>query len=303
MHCANIPEFEKGRGRVGQRISGYATSPGVAREHNEDSLCIRPDLGLWAVADGMGGYQAGELASRITVEQLAEDLGHHIPLSESIYGIHGKILSAARTDAAYESMGSTVVALKVDGNNYEIAWVGDSRAYLWQGRQLTRLTRDHSYVQSLVDAGTITAAEAEIHPERHAITQALGADSIDSVEVETIKGTFYENDKILLCSDGLTNELADEEIVSILSQTGSEQSIAEQLIAAAQKNGGKDNISAILVGPDPAPSVETIGEDANLQQANSVAIEGRIHGLQFWLWMGLAFLALIIAVVVVYDII
>ena len=95
----------------------------------------------------------------------------------------------------------------------------------------------------------------------------------------------------------------DEEIVSILSQTGSEQSIAEQLIAAAQKNGGKDNISAILVGPDPAPSVETIGEDANLQQANSVAIEGRIHGLQFWLWMGLAFLALIIAVVVVYDII
>ena len=303
MHCANIPEFEKGRGRVGQRISGYATSPGVAREHNEDSLCIRPDLGLWAVADGMGGYQAGELASRIAVEQLAEDIYHHIPLSKSIYRTHDKILSAARTDSAYESMGSTVVALKVDGSNYEIAWVGDSRAYLWDSRQLTRLTRDHSYVQSLVDAGTITAAEAEIHPERHAITQALGADSIDSVEVETINGTFHENDKILLCSDGLSNELADEEIASILSQTGSEQSVAEQLIAAAEKNGGRDNISVILVGPDPAPSVETIDENANLQQANSVTIEGRIHGLQFWLWMVLAFFALVFAVIVVYDLI
>jgi protein phosphatase len=303
MHCANIPDFEKGGGGGGQRISGYATSPGVAREHNEDSLCIRPGLGLWAVADGMGGYQAGELASRITVEQLAEDIYHYIPLAKSIYRIHDKILSAARTDSAYESMGSTVVALKVDGSNYEIAWVGDSRAYLWDGRQLTRLTRDHSYVQSLVDAGTITAAEAEIHPERHAIIQALGADSIDSVEVETINGTFQENDKILLCSDGLSNELADEEIASILSQTGSEQSVAEQLIAAAEKNGGRDNISAILVGPDPAPSVETIDENANLPQANSVAIEGRIHGLQFWLWMVLAFFALVFAVIVVYDLI
>jgi len=293
----------KGEGFLGQRSCGYATSPGIIREQNEDSLCIRPDLGLWAVADGMGGYRAGELASRITVEQLAEDLGHRIPLSESIYGIHQKIISVARTDAAYESMGATVVALKVDGNDYEIAWVGDSRAYLWQGRQLTRLTRDHSYVQSLVDAGTITEAEAEIHPERHAITQALGAEGIDALEVETIKGTFHENNKILLCSDGLTNELEDEEITSILSQTVSEQSIAVQLIAAAEKNGGKDNISAILVGPDPAPFVETIGENVNLQQANSAAIEGRIHGLQFWLWMVLAFFALVFAVIVVYDII
>ena len=288
---------------MGQRSFGYATSPGIVREQNEDSLCIRPDLGLWAVADGMGGYKAGDMASRITVEQLADDVGNGVSLSLAISEVHQKILNIARTDAAFESMGSTVVALKVDGNAYEIAWVGDSRAYLWNGRQLVQLTRDHSYVQSLIDAGTITEAEAEIHPERHAITQALGAEGIAAVEVGTINGIFKENDMVLLCSDGLSNEVGDDEMSSILAQHGSEQMKAEQLIDRAEQNGGADNISVILVGPDPAVAAKAIDEKPGAPWVNPLVTEGKGRGYQFWIWMVILFLTLFLSVMFVYDII
>ena len=293
----------EGKGeRVAQRFYGYATSAGVVRDQNEDSLCVRPDIGLWAVADGMGGYRAGDMASRLTVEHLAEDVGNHVSLSESISRIHQKILNTARTDSAYESMGATVVALKTDGKAYEIAWVGDSRAYLWN-RQLTRLTRDHSYVQSLVDAGTISEADAANHPERHAITQALGAEELDAVEVETVKGVFKEADRILLCSDGLTNEVADTEISKILAQPVSEQTLVDNLIAAAKENGGADNISAILVSGNPDLVEKPADAEAGRPQAESVIREANAGGYQFWIWMVIIFLVLIIAVIFVYDVV
>lgn len=288
--------------RVGHRSYGHATSAGVVRDQNEDSLCVRPDIGLWAVADGMGGYRAGDMASRLTVEHLAEDVGNHVSLSESISRIHQKILHIARTASAYESMGSTVVALKTDGSVYEIAWVGDSRAYLWN-RQLTRLTRDHSYVQSLVDAGTISEAEAANHPERHAITQALGAEGLDAIEVETVKGVFKVADRILLCSDGLTNEVADTEISKILAQPVSEQTLVDNLIAAAKENGGGDNISAILVSGNPGRVEGAADADAGAPQAASVMREAKAAGYQFWIWMVIIFLVLIIAVIFVYDVV
>ena len=287
---------------MGQRSFGYATSPGLVREQNEDSLCIRPDLGLWAVADGMGGYRAGDMASRITVEQLADDISNRMSLSESITKLHQKILNIAQTDATLESMGSTVVALKVDGNAFEIAWVGDSRAYLWNGRHLVQLTRDHSYVQSLVEAGTITAAEAEIHPERHAITQALGGEGIAAVEVETINGIFKDPDMVLLCSDGLTNEVGDDAISLILAHAGSEQMKAEQLIDKAEQNGGADNISVILVGPDPDRPTEATGAKAGAPLVNPLVTEEKVRGHQFWIWMVILFLALFLSVMFVYDI-
>lgn len=233
---------------------GYGTSVGRVRQRNEDSLGVHPDIGLWAVADGMGGYRGGDEASRITVEQLARDVSGQVGLSQSIAAIHHQIMKAARTDPSYESMGSTVVALKIDGNAYEIAWVGDSRAYLWDGRQLTRLTRDHSYVQSLVDSGTITETDAAHHPERNAITQALGAESIDEIRVDTLCGMLPPNQQILLCSDGLTSEVDEDEIASLLAAGQTEQTTVDRLIALANKYGGADNISVILVRADARPS-------------------------------------------------
>ncbi len=287
---------------MGHRSFGYATSPGAVREQNEDSLCVRPDIGLWAVADGMGGYNAGDIASRITVEQLAEDVGSHMTLSESISRIHHQILDVARTNSGCESMGSTVVALKTDGKNYEIAWVGDSRAYLSRGTQLTRLTHDHSYVQFLIDSGAIAESDAANHPERHAITQALGAEGIEEIEVETVHGSFYENDRILLCSDGLTNEVGEKEISSILAELFPEQTQVDRLIEAAIKNGGSDNISAILVGADNSQTKEPVDKHIEASSANSSGPDQKKGRHHFWLWMVILFLMLFISVVFVYGV-
>ncbi len=282
--------------------SGYATSAGMVRQDNEDSLCVRPDIGLWAVADGMGGYRSGETASRITVERLARDVAGSMPLAESISRIHHHILTLAQSDPGYESMGSTVVALKTDEKKYEIAWVGDSRAYLWDGGELTRLTRDHSYVQLLVDSGIIGEADALDHPERHVITQALGAEEIENVDVDTIDGIFHENEKILLCSDGLTNEVPDSQILSILKQPLSEQSLVDRLIEAANQNGGSDNISAILIAADNAFVPKGLdAETGNAQAAISRPDSAKANS-PFWILMVIVFFALFISVILVYDI-
>ena len=292
---------------MGALSFGYGTSAGIVRQENEDSLCVRPDIGLWAVADGMGGYKGGETASRITAEQLAEDVAAGIPLAESISGIHHRIVSLSRTDSAYESMGSTVVAVKTDGKAYEIAWVGDSRAYLWNGLELTRLTRDHSYIQFLIDSGVISEADALNHPERHVILQALGAEEIEEVDVDTIAGVFRENEKILLCSDGLTNEVGEAQISSLLGQPFSEQAVVERLIETAKENGGNDNISVILI----AAAIPTLQEKIAGNNPHSPT-GGHPSGLlrpdavetnySFWLMMVIVFLVLFLSVMFVYDI-
>ncbi len=286
---------------------GYGTSAGIVRQENEDSLCVRPDIGLWAVADGMGGYKGGETASRITVEQLAEDAAAGMPLAESISGIHHRIVALARTDSAYESMGSTVVAVKTDGKVYEVAWVGDSRAYLWDGRELSRLTRDHSYIQYLIDSGVISEADALEHPERHVILQALGAEEIKAVDVDVVRGGFRENEKILLCSDGLTNEVGDSQISSILRQPFSEQVLVDHLIAAAKENGGSDNISAILIAADSTALPEKAGGKTphNPSGGSPPGIlrpDAAETNYPFWFLMVIVLLVLFLSVMFVYDI-
>lgn len=282
---------------------GYATSAGMVRKNNEDSLCLRPDIGLWAVADGMGGYRGGETASRIAVEQLSEDVAADIPLSNSISRIHRRIIDVSSRNPAYASMGSTIAALKTDGKEYEIAWVGDSRAYLWKGERLTRLTRDHSYVQVLVDSGRISASEALDHPDRNVITQALGAREIREVDVGRIRGSFDDNEKILLCSDGLTNEVDDSRIASILEQSSlSEQILVDRLMAAAKKNGGSDNISAILVGVDNALPEKKAIRPSPGNPSGASRKEEKIEDRSFWFLMVIVFLLLLVSVVVLYDI-
>lgn len=226
---------------------GYATHAGAVRQVNEDNLCVLPDIGLFAVADGMGGHRGGSTASRITVENLAAHIRKANSLTRAIEKIHHDILRAATSDPALSGMGSTVVAMKTINGGYDIAWVGDSRAYAWNGVTLKQLTRDHSYVRYLLDEGQITVADALNHPQKNIILQALGAQDIADVVPDMISGVFLENEMILLCSDGLTTEVGDDGIAAILSRETSPQAAADRLVEAAISNGGSDNITVILV--------------------------------------------------------
>ncbi len=147
-------------------------------------------------------------------------------------------------------MGTTVIAAQLRENNYTLAWVGDSRAYLWDDG-LTQLSKDHSMVQMLIDSGQITKAEARVHPRKNIIYQNLGSQEIENFQVPQKQGVFYNNQKLILCSDGLSDELDDGEISEIIKkgvqQGGNEEYIVEQLIDAALVSGGRDNVSVIVI--------------------------------------------------------
>lgn len=226
------------------------THTGWVREINEDSHLALPNHGLWVVADGMGGHEAGEVASGITIREIARSIEQGMPLAEAILTAHRAIQTAALQGEGTADMGSTVVAAKLNGLYYEIAWVGDSRAYLWNGT-LHQLTTDHSYVQLLLNAGLITENEMACHPSRNIISQALGAGGADklNVKVDIVSGELGDSDTLLLCSDGLSGEVTDDGIGAILSETTEAQTRVDRLIAAALQAGGKDNVTVIVLTP------------------------------------------------------
>jgi len=233
---------------------GFSTNVGNVRSHNEDYFRTEPELGLWVVADGMGGHKGGETASAIAADFIVDKTKAGDPLEKSIAEAHHAIIQASEEGKGPEGMGTTVVALRINENNYEIAWVGDCRAYLWDGITLKQLTKDHSYVQHLVDSGVISASESANHPYQDVLIQALGAADINDVNVETITHELHQNEQILLCSDGLTKEITDKGIADTLALELEEQEKVDLLIRTALKNGGKDNITAILVSAgDDAP--------------------------------------------------
>ncbi len=224
------------------------THTGWVRELNEDSHLALPKLGLWVIADGMGGHEAGEVASGIAIREIASSIEQGMPLAKSIETAHRAIQTAALQGEGALNMGSTVVAAKLDGLRYEIAWVGDSRAYLWNGK-LHQLTTDHSYVQLLLNAGLITESEIPEHPSRNLISQALGTGGADkaNIKVDLVSGELGESDTLLLCSDGLSGEVTDDRIATILSETTGNQARVDRLIAAALDPGGKDNVTVIVI--------------------------------------------------------
>ncbi|HED14080.1 MAG TPA: serine/threonine-protein phosphatase [Gammaproteobacteria bacterium] len=227
-------------------ICGYATDVGRMRDHNEDNFCVNSELGLWLVADGMGGHDCGEVASAIAVENIPKLLQSGTSLVEAISQTHNEILDSAARGVGGAGMGTTVVAARMIDNDYEVAWVGDSRGYLWDGR-LLQLTHDHSVVQEMIDVGMLSHEEAKFHQDRNIVTQALGAVALDSIKVGLVQGHLAEGQKLLLCSDGLTGEVDDQTIADILSAAESEQAAAEQLITEANQNGGSDNITVVLL--------------------------------------------------------
>ena len=226
---------------------GHLSHVGLRREHNEDTYYADPDLGLWLVADGMGGHEFGEVASALARDAVVREVKAGKPLNEAIRSADEEIIRQSRRRAESLPMGTTMVALRVNGNKFELAWVGDSRAYLWNGK-LQQLSSDHSYVQELIDQGAITSEQARHHPHRNVVTQALGVTDPADLNVETMTGELRPGMQLLLCSDGLTEEVDDATIAQVLAGDDcSAQECVDSLVAAALDGGGSDNVTVVLV--------------------------------------------------------
>ena len=227
---------------------GHLTHVGLRRELNEDTYYGDGELGLWLVADGMGGHEYGEVASALAREAIVREVRAGTGLAQAIRIADEDILRASRKRGDALPMGTTVVAARVSGSRFEVAWVGDSRVYLWRDGQLAQLSQDHSYVQELIGRGAISVEQARSHPHRNVVTQALGVTEPQQLNVETMSGDLGVGMQLLLCSDGLTEEVDDAHIARLLSrQDCSAQESVEELVSAALDGGGSDNITVVLV--------------------------------------------------------
>ncbi|RKT46314.1 PP2C family protein-serine/threonine phosphatase [Thiocapsa rosea] len=229
--------------------SAGVTHPGRVRDVNQDAYLDRPDLGLWAVADGMGGHSDGGMASRMLVEGLGR-MGRLDLLGSSVESVRNILQEVNRrllADAAARGddlIGSTIVALIAVGDHCAILWVGDSRVYRRRDGELVQLTLDHTHVQDLVDKGMLTPEQAEQHPLSNVLVRAVGADS--EMDVDLRVEALRDGDRFLLCSDGLVKELRSDAIAEILCGAAPGE-VARNLIEAACNAGGRDNITVVIV--------------------------------------------------------
>ena len=224
---------------------GSRTDVGCVREQNEDSLVVKPPL--FVVADGMGGHAAGEIASEICVKTLEECAPEHADaeaLGKAVEQANRDIISAAIVGEGRDGMGTTCTAAMLEHDKLVIAQVGDSRAYLLHDGKLSQLTRDHSLMANMIEAGQITPEEARIHPNRSVITRALGND-IDTVP-DLYEINVEADDRLLLCSDGLSGMLTDKQIESTMNRIADPQRCASVLVNEAIAAGGGDNVTVIV---------------------------------------------------------
>ena len=230
-----------------QPIIAWATHTGLLSTHNEDQYACEDGLGLWVIADGMGGHAAGEVASQLAINAVVSSFRSGSLLDEAVADAHPTVLEAISNDPVLSGMGTTVVAAHLQNTHYQIAWVGDSRCYHWSKLQFRQITRDHSLLESLLDSDEVDADTAYGHPERKSLIQAIGVSPDMCPTVGTSSGDLYHGEFLLLCSDGLTDEVDDSQIADILAATSKPQAICEQLISAALRNGGRDNITTIII--------------------------------------------------------
>ncbi|HOV78508.1 MAG TPA: Stp1/IreP family PP2C-type Ser/Thr phosphatase [Bacillota bacterium] len=229
------------------------TDAGLLREMNEDSLCISPENGLFAVADGMGGHRAGEVASRVALQILEDELSERLnrgekperALVESVLEANRRIYDLAGQSPGLVGMGTTVTACLNRKDEVFVAQVGDSRAYLLRGNTIEKLTEDHSLVQEMVKNGGITEEQAFDHPHRNVLTRALG--TVPSLEVDLYQVKVNAGDLILLCTDGLTMYLRQEDIISTVNASPDPDTAVRALLEKALRAGGADNVTVILV--------------------------------------------------------
>ena len=274
------------------------TDVGRKRKHNEDAYLLDAERGLFVVADGMGGHAAGEVASRLTVESIQEfisgtedDHDNTWPfgynnrysvdgnrLSTAVERANEKVMRAVSNRPELKGMGTTVVAALFDEKRATLVHVGDSRAYLFREAELRRLTDDHSWVQEQVNAGILSEEEARSHPLKNVVTRALGGGA--HVAVDLLEIPVGDGDRFLLCSDGLTGMVSDEEITAALASTQSLERIIRGLIELANERGGLDNITAIMVevkSPHGAEPAKKTGDASREKTAVSLRAPVRIE--------------------------
>jgi protein phosphatase len=253
------------------------TDTGRQRRENEDSAFARAPL--FVVADGMGGAQAGEVASRLAVEAFEAELPEagtpEERLADRAQDANRRIYEISRTEHERAGMGTTLTAVYVDESRLSVAHVGDSRAYLFRKGELGRLTQDHTLVEELVKRGKLTEEQAAEHPQRSIITRALGVDPQVEVDTRTFSG--HAGDVVMLCSDGLTSMISEPRIASVLKEESDLERAAERLVADANDAGGRDNITVILfrleevggsaAGGDDQPTMIGLGSDGESSQA------------------------------------
>ena len=225
------------------------TDVGLRRKVNEDSMLVRTDRGLWAVADGMGGHEAGDVASAKVTEALMrlpiiygldEMVDHAVA---ELQKVNLELIALAGSDDGRRTIGSTVVGVAIANGQYRCFWAGDSRAYRIRDANAERLTRDHSLVQDLVDAGMLEADEAEGHPNASVITRAVGV--VEELRVDIAKGDVQSGDLFLLASDGLTRVVADIELLAVLTSMPPADA-ADKLIEIVLSRGAPDNVTLII---------------------------------------------------------
>ena len=246
--------------RVAEHWSG--TDTGLQRRANEDSMLVRSPL--FVVADGMGGAQAGEVASRLAVDTfkggLSDGSDPEASLLAQVEQANAHINELSHANIEHAGMGTTITAVYLGEQDVVVAHVGDSRAYCLREGELLRLTDDHSLVDELIRQGKLTPEEAEEHPQRSVITRALGPEATVEVDVRTFRAR--PGDVYLLCSDGLTTMLSEEDLLGVLVSNPALRDAGEQLIVAANAAGGKDNITVVLLRVEEAPSAgESPGGD------------------------------------------
>lgn len=231
------------------------TNTGMVREVNEDSVMSNCEAGLWAVADGMGGYEAGNVASNMIVNSL-EDIVANNQLDELVTAIEDCILDVNRRILEYAEimhdgrmLGSTVASLLIKGKVGVCLWVGDSRLYRFRNNQLEKMSRDHSHVEELLQQGAISMDEAENHPDANVITRAVGAAEELYVDINVFETQI--GDTYMLCSDGLYNTVDQENIMYFLNNFSAEDGVSG-LVAKSLENGAPDNVSVIIVKGIPA---------------------------------------------------
>jgi serine/threonine-protein phosphatase Stp1 len=226
------------------------THVGLKRKINEDSILVQTDRGLWVVADGMGGHDAGEVASAMVVDSLrqlpaADDLDRlTADAVETLRTVNRALIELAQSEDRERTIGTTVVGVAIAGGYFSCFWAGDSRAYRMRDGMLARISRDLSLVQQLVDSGMLSADEAEGHENANVITRAVGVAA--DIVVDTISGDACAGDQFLLASDGLTRVVDDDEIAAELERSGPEEA-ADKLVETVLARGAPDNVSLIIV--------------------------------------------------------
>lgn len=239
------------------------TDPGRRRENNEDSFCVREDLGLFLVADGMGGHVGGEIASKLAVDEIerrvaatagpapgsveepraGRDPGPR--LNAAFVRANRALADRMAADASLHGMATTAVALLAGGRSAALAHVGDSRAYRYRSRGLARLTRDHSWIEDQIRSGVLTPDAARRHPWRHVVTRALAG--TPDVDVEVVDPALEPDDRVLLCSDGLSSVVSDAGIAAVLEEARPPADLCAELVRLANAEGGPDNVTVVLV--------------------------------------------------------